>query len=128
MAVSNFLVLDPTLRGPFCTLASAGYDVDVSKLLDPRYLVCEFRLGWRDLFPVYPSLVEEPVEVVFGDRESLPRGPAVQILHVQMCPKLPVGSVAPDEHRLCQDPVQVDSNLQSIPRGFGQRTLFHAAR
>src|SRR5216117_1620366 len=26
MAVSNFLVLDPTLRGLFCTLASAGYD------------------------------------------------------------------------------------------------------
>src|SRR5206468_11099955 len=67
MAVSSFLVLDPTLRGLCCTLASAGYDIDVSKLLDPRYFGCDSRLGWRDLFPVYPSLVEEPVEVVFGD-------------------------------------------------------------
>src|SRR5437667_3738742 len=111
LAVSNFLVLDPTLCGLFCTLASAGYNIDVSKFLDPPYFVRDSRLGWWNLFPIYPSLVEEPVKIVFGDRESLPRRPAVQILHLQLCPKLPVGSVTPDEHRLCQDPIQVDSNL-----------------
>src|SRR5206468_5246289 len=120
LAVSNFLVLDPTLRGLLCTPASAGYNIDVSKFLDLPYFVGDSSLGWRNLFPIYPSFVEEPVKIVFGDRESLPRRPAVQILHVQLCPKLLVGSVAPDEHRLCQDPVQVDSNLQSSACRFGQ--------
>src|SRR6266571_2159127 len=111
MAVSNFLVLDPVLRGFFGPPAAASDNIDVSELLDTSNLGSDSRLGRRDLFPVLPRLVEDPVEIIFGDRKFLPRCPAVKILNLQLCAKLLIDSLAPDEHRLCQDPVQVYGNL-----------------
>src|SRR6266540_2959119 len=98
-------MLDPALCSHFSHPAPSSNDVYFAKRRNRSHLVGNPELRGWNLFPVFPRLVENPVEVVLGYAECPPRRPAVKILNLQLCTKLLVDSLTPDEHRLCQDPV-----------------------